>query len=192
VGLFGTAATTDLLYQPQMIGDGDCGEIGGMKIGRGNRSTRKKTCPNAPLSTTNPTCLDPGLNPGRSGGKPATNRLSYVAAFFKWYTLKCVILSLVPCLSFLKPLFRKWIQYPSSGEQHERPFSTLTSKSWFENRQEKTEIEHSSETKWFYKLRLWTVFKILLWSNVSHLHQEAGNLVFWKIVSFPLLYYKIC
>jgi hypothetical protein len=31
----GTAAITDLLYQPQMIGDGDCGEIGGMKTGRG-------------------------------------------------------------------------------------------------------------------------------------------------------------
>jgi hypothetical protein len=38
-GTFGTAATTGLLYQPRMIGDGDCGEIGGMKIGRGNRST---------------------------------------------------------------------------------------------------------------------------------------------------------
>jgi hypothetical protein len=38
----GTAATTGLLYQPQMIGDGDCGEIGGMKIGRENRSTRRK------------------------------------------------------------------------------------------------------------------------------------------------------
>jgi hypothetical protein len=31
----GTAATTGLLYQPKMIGDGDCGEIGGMKIDRG-------------------------------------------------------------------------------------------------------------------------------------------------------------
>jgi hypothetical protein len=29
------------------------------------------------LSTTNPTWLDPGLNPGRRGGKPATNRLSW-------------------------------------------------------------------------------------------------------------------
>jgi hypothetical protein len=28
------AATSDLLYQPQMIGEGDCGAIGGMKIGR--------------------------------------------------------------------------------------------------------------------------------------------------------------
>jgi hypothetical protein len=25
----GTAATTGVLYQPQMIGDGDCGAIGG-------------------------------------------------------------------------------------------------------------------------------------------------------------------
>jgi hypothetical protein len=43
----------------------------------------EKTCPSsATLSTTNPTRLDPGLNPGRSGGKPATNRLSYGAASF--------------------------------------------------------------------------------------------------------------
>jgi hypothetical protein len=47
VGLspLGTAATTGLLYQPQMIDDGDCGAIGGMKIGRGNRSTRRKLTP---------------------------------------------------------------------------------------------------------------------------------------------------
>jgi hypothetical protein len=30
----GTAATIGLLYQPQMTDDGDCGAIGGMKIGR--------------------------------------------------------------------------------------------------------------------------------------------------------------
>jgi hypothetical protein len=40
-GTSGTAATAGLLYQPRMIGEGDCGEIGGMKIGRGNRSTRR-------------------------------------------------------------------------------------------------------------------------------------------------------
>jgi hypothetical protein len=33
------------------------------------------------LSTTNPTWPDPGANPGRRGGKPATNRLSYGAAY---------------------------------------------------------------------------------------------------------------
>jgi hypothetical protein len=40
----GTAATTGH-YQPQMIDDGDCGAVGGMKIGRGNRSTRRKLAP---------------------------------------------------------------------------------------------------------------------------------------------------
>jgi hypothetical protein len=44
----GTAATVGLLYQPQMIDDDDCGAIGGMKIDRGNRSTRRKSAP-APL-----------------------------------------------------------------------------------------------------------------------------------------------
>jgi hypothetical protein len=47
-GTLGTAATSGLLYQPRMIGEGDCGEIGGMKIGRGNRSTRRKPAP-API-----------------------------------------------------------------------------------------------------------------------------------------------
>jgi hypothetical protein len=44
----GTAATTGLLYQHQMIDEGDCGEIGEIKIGKGNRSTRIKPAP-APL-----------------------------------------------------------------------------------------------------------------------------------------------
>jgi hypothetical protein len=50
VGLspLGTAATSGLLYKPQMIDEGDCGAIGGMKICRGNRSTRRKPGP-APL-----------------------------------------------------------------------------------------------------------------------------------------------
>jgi hypothetical protein len=33
------------LYQPQMIDDGDCGAIGGINIGMGNRSTWKKPAP---------------------------------------------------------------------------------------------------------------------------------------------------
>jgi hypothetical protein len=50
VGLrpLGTAATSGLLYKPQMIDEGDCGAIGGMNIGMGNRSTRRKPAP-APL-----------------------------------------------------------------------------------------------------------------------------------------------
>jgi hypothetical protein len=48
LGTAATAATTGLLHQSQMIDDGDCGEIGGVKIVRGNRSTRRKPAP-APL-----------------------------------------------------------------------------------------------------------------------------------------------
>jgi hypothetical protein len=44
----GTAATTGLLYQTQMIADGDCRATGGVKIGMGNRSTQRKPSP-APL-----------------------------------------------------------------------------------------------------------------------------------------------
>jgi hypothetical protein len=40
----------------------------------------EKTCPSATLSTTKPTWPDPGANPDRRSGKPATNRLSYGAA----------------------------------------------------------------------------------------------------------------
>jgi hypothetical protein len=36
---------TGLLYQPQMIDEGDCGAIGEMKIARGNRSNRRKPVP---------------------------------------------------------------------------------------------------------------------------------------------------
>jgi hypothetical protein len=42
-----------------------------------DRRTRRKTCPNTTLSTTNPTWIDPGANPGLRGERPATNRLSH-------------------------------------------------------------------------------------------------------------------
>jgi hypothetical protein len=74
----GTAATTGLLYQPQMIGDSDCVEIGGMQIGRGNLNTRRKPAP-APLCPPQ-IPAGSGLNPGRRVGKPPTNRLSYGVA----------------------------------------------------------------------------------------------------------------
>jgi hypothetical protein len=69
LSLLGTAATFGLLYKPQMIDEDDCGAIGGMKIGRGSRSTRRKPSP-APL-------CPPQI---RRRGKPATNRLRYGAA----------------------------------------------------------------------------------------------------------------
>jgi hypothetical protein len=59
-------------------GDYEDGEIGGM-IGKGKPKYSEKTCPSAALSTTNPTCC-PDANPGRRGGKPVTERLSYDTA----------------------------------------------------------------------------------------------------------------
>jgi hypothetical protein len=47
---------------------------------QGKPKYSEKTCPSATLSTTESTWPDPGANPSRRGGKPATNRLSYGAA----------------------------------------------------------------------------------------------------------------
>jgi hypothetical protein len=77
LGPLGTSAT----YWPIVPAPGDCedGEFGGMN-GQGKPKYSEKTCPDATLFTTNPTWPDPGLNPDRRGGKPATNRFSYGAA----------------------------------------------------------------------------------------------------------------
>jgi hypothetical protein len=75
LGPLGTLATEwPVIPAP---GDYDDGEFCGMKIGRGNQSTRRKPAP-APLC---PPQIP--LDPGRRGGKPATNRLSYGAALTK-------------------------------------------------------------------------------------------------------------
>jgi hypothetical protein len=56
----------------------DVEQVGGMRIGRGNRSTRRKpaTAPLCPLQITH----DLTSKPGRRGGKPVTNRLGYGTA----------------------------------------------------------------------------------------------------------------
>jgi hypothetical protein len=66
-----------LLCQP--LDDYDDGEFGGMMIGLGNRSTRRKPAP-VPLCPPQIPHTVPGPNPGRRGGKPATNRLIYGTA----------------------------------------------------------------------------------------------------------------
>jgi hypothetical protein len=74
VGLspLGTAGTSGLLYKPQIIDEDDCGAIGGMKIGRGNRSTRRKPAP-APLCPPQiPHDQTRARTPGHRGGKPVT------------------------------------------------------------------------------------------------------------------------
>jgi hypothetical protein len=70
-----------------MIGEDECGAIGGMKIGRGNRSTRRKLAP-APLCPPQiPHDQTRARTPDRRGGKPATNRLSYGATIIKMISL---------------------------------------------------------------------------------------------------------
>jgi hypothetical protein len=76
----GTAATRGLLCQPRVIvkmtveKQMECRLAGETEVLGENRPQRH-FCP-----SQNPIWSDPGLNPGRRGGKPATNRLSYGAA----------------------------------------------------------------------------------------------------------------
>jgi hypothetical protein len=76
----GTAATPGLLCQPRVIvkmimeKQTECRLVGETEV-LGENLPQRHFCP-----LQNPTWPDPGLNPGRHGGKPATNRLSYGAA----------------------------------------------------------------------------------------------------------------
>jgi hypothetical protein len=77
------AATPGLLCQPLVIvkmiveKQMECTLAGETEV-LGKNLPQRHLCP-----SQNPTWQDPGLNPGRRGGKPATNRLSYGAAFRK-------------------------------------------------------------------------------------------------------------
>jgi hypothetical protein len=43
---------------------------------------QRKTCPSVILSTTNPTCIDPGTNPGLRSERPVTDGLSHGSGYF--------------------------------------------------------------------------------------------------------------
>jgi hypothetical protein len=78
----GTAATPGLLYQPRVIvkmiveKQMECMLAGETEV-LGENLPHRHFCP-----SQHPTWPDPGLNPGRRGGKLATNQLSYGAAYF--------------------------------------------------------------------------------------------------------------
>jgi hypothetical protein len=57
----------------------ECGLAGETEV-LGENLPQRHFCP-----SQNPTSPDPGWNPGRRGGKPATNRLSYGAAHIDNY-----------------------------------------------------------------------------------------------------------
>jgi hypothetical protein len=76
LGPLGTTATNTSFVPAQ----GDFGEeIGGMMTGRGNRNTLRKPA-SVPICPPKNLTRCPDENPGRRGGKPATNRLSYGTA----------------------------------------------------------------------------------------------------------------
>jgi hypothetical protein len=62
------------LYQPLLIDNNEeCGTVSGMKIGKGNRTTRRKP---APVPICPPQIApDLGSNPDRRGRKPGANHL---------------------------------------------------------------------------------------------------------------------
>jgi hypothetical protein len=78
LGLLGTAATNRPIVSASCDYDG---EIGGVMIGRGNRSTRRKPV-SMPLCPPQNTRDCPDANPGHRGGNSATNRLSYGTAYY--------------------------------------------------------------------------------------------------------------
>jgi hypothetical protein len=69
-----------ILYQLWIIDGDDSAVICGVNDWQGKLKYPEITFPIAALSTTDPTWLDSGSNPGRRGGKPATNRPSYGTA----------------------------------------------------------------------------------------------------------------
>jgi hypothetical protein len=90
VGLspLGTAATSGLLYKPQMRDEGWLWSNWWNEDWQGKPKYSEKTCPSATLSNTNPTRPDPGLKPGR---QPATNHLSYGAALLYIFSLNVFV-----------------------------------------------------------------------------------------------------
>jgi hypothetical protein len=78
------------------------GAVGGMRIGRGNRST-------TPVPLCPPQIpLDLGSNPGRRGGKPATNRLSYGTALKNVTLQTCIYFQTFITENFSILYFMSW------------------------------------------------------------------------------------
>jgi hypothetical protein len=85
---------------------------------QGKPKYSEETCPNATLSTINPTWSDLGSNPGRRGGKPATNHLSYGTAEMRdieirrnsagMHHLLCTISRILKPALHLLQLIAKW------------------------------------------------------------------------------------
>jgi hypothetical protein len=78
LGLRGTSASSGLLYLRRVIVRME--NLVEWRLAGETEVVGKYLPPSATLSTANHTRPDPGANPGRRGGKPATKRPSYGAA----------------------------------------------------------------------------------------------------------------
>jgi hypothetical protein len=114
---------------PRTIHEGDCGVIGGANDDcRGNRRTRRKPAP-VPLGPPPQIPHDQVRfrTPDRSGGKPATNRLSYGAARRcvppkRWFGFQRTTWRYIPDDGGLQISTR----YISDGSQKVQSFSQTT------------------------------------------------------------------
>jgi hypothetical protein len=79
LGPLGTAATNTPIVPT--LSDYDDGEIGGMMIGK-ETEVLGENLPQCRFVHHKHHMFCPDANPGRLGGKPATNRLSYGTALF--------------------------------------------------------------------------------------------------------------
>jgi hypothetical protein len=64
--------------KPWILNADDCGVINEINERQGKRKYSEETCSSVALSTTEPTWLDPVLNPDSRGGNRTTDRLSYI------------------------------------------------------------------------------------------------------------------
>jgi hypothetical protein len=102
--------TTLSVWRPVSFDDRMISEswaIGGMRIGRGNRSTGRKPAPVPLCPPQFP--HDLGSNPGRRDGKPMTNRLS-CGTFPQELYVMVVIRDLIAWYKMLIPVVRYYLQ----------------------------------------------------------------------------------
>jgi hypothetical protein len=170
----GTAATPGLLCQPRVIlkmiveKQMECRLAGETEV-LGENLPQRHFCP-----SQNPTWPDPGLNPGRRGGKPATNRLSYGAAYNEitvcWLNFQSVRLV---CIDLL-------VQKLLRGMTHSAFVSILFT--WLYNQ----EI-HVPESKHISQMLVVSVSVCLHISSLKTLFRSSGLKICFRISSLRVI-----